>query len=791
MGVKRSEEIYVRPLAAYKKWNVSKSMNQTVYLYGASGYGKTTFIKNGLKRKKHDYYSMKDGIPVDIPVLQNRKTNIIVIDDLHTVFDEVEQEHLAHMISELSVNPSVWLILAGRGKVPVWLMTIYIRDIFTVITEEDLALNQKEVREYFSLWGLEFDEDMLMTIIESANGSPLVLRLVAMDFRDRGVFTQKDIERIRQQLWNYLEVHVYGQWDFDMQEFLMQVSVVETFSLEMAEMITGRRDSAWMIKNAMGIGNFLNYDGKYYTYVPTMKLSMRRRLELKYNKEQRNNIYYNAGLYYEIHGDNLNALHMYEMSENKERIYTLLVANARENPGSGQYYELRHYYMNMPEEMLMKSFELMAGRSMLESMLMNLEESEIWYERLKEYAMRQVGNEKKQAQNQLLYLDIALPHRGSVHMIEIMKYAGSVLKNGKVVLPEFSVTSNLPSMINGGKDFCEWSKKDRELANTIGPVVEFVLGKYGKGLISLALAESFFEKGGDRYEVANLANRGKMKAENGGKTEQIFVAIGILSWLHIIDGHPEEALELLEHLKERAENELLRNLLGNLESFKCRIWMYQGELSLVNTWLETAPDERKDFFTMERFRYLTKVRIYILKGQHYKALSLLGQIAYYANTSKRTYILMEIMLLRAIVWHRMGNEKWKEELQKVITKAEEYHFVRILSREGEALWELLRNRKWQWTDEQFKKQVICETESMARCYPSYLKEKQATEADFSENARNILRFQAEGMTNVQIAEELGIKPDTVKYHARENYKKLGVKSKAAAVTAARKRKLIY
>ena len=59
-----------------------------------------------------------------------------------------------------------------------------------------------------------------------------------------------------------------------------------------------------------------------------------------------------------------------------------------------------------------------------------------------------------------------------------------------------------------GKDFCEWSRKDRELAGSIGKIVTLVLGKYGKGLVNLALAESFFEKGGDDYEVASLAGKG-------------------------------------------------------------------------------------------------------------------------------------------------------------------------------------------------------------------------------------------------------------------------------------------
>lgn len=110
-------------------------------------------------------------------------------------------------------------------------------------------------------------------------------------------------------------------------------------------------------------------------------------------------------------------------------------------------------------------------------------------------------------------------------MTDLLRAAGVLLTDRKVRIPELSVTSNLPSMMNGGKDFCEWSRRDKELAGSIGKVVEFVLGKYGKGLVPLALAESFQEKGQDDYEVMALIQKGRMQADSGGKIEQVFVAM--------------------------------------------------------------------------------------------------------------------------------------------------------------------------------------------------------------------------------------------------------------------------
>jgi LuxR family maltose regulon positive regulatory protein len=344
-------------------------------------------------------------------------------------------------------------------------------------------------------------------------------------------------------------------------------------------------------------------------------------------------------------------------------------------------------------------------------------------------------------------------------------------------------------MMNGGKDFCEWSRRDKELAASIGKIIEFTLGKYGKGLVNLALAESFLEKGGDSYEIANLANKGMLQAQAGGKFEQCFVAIGILSWLHLLNEHAEDANELLTSFWKKAEEEGAGKLLPNLKALQIRIGLYQGKTSEALEWLEQAPEEEVEFVSMERFRYLTKVRVYLLAGRNEKAVNLLIRLQYYAEIMKRTYIGMEAGLLLAIAKYRMGDPKWDEMFQKILTEAESYHFVRLISREGAAVNKMLRETAWISKNQEYKRVILKETEGMAVSYPGYLKAA-AEEAAFPENALKILKLQAEGLSAAEIAGVLGLKLENVKYHNKQNFKKLGVSSKTAAVTEARKRKLI-
>ena len=341
--------------------------------------------------------------------------------------------------------------------------------------------------------------------------------------------------------------------------------------------------------------------------------------------------------------------------------------------------------------------------------------------------------------------------------------------------------------MNGGTDFCEWSKHDKELARGIGIPVAFVLGKYGKGLVPMALAESYLEKGQDIFEIFSLAEKGKMETDSGGKLEIFFVGVGLLAWLSVLNRDAEGAEKTLLSFRERARKDA-QNLLPNIDAFLCRVHLYMGKD--VADWMAQAPDESREFCTMDRFRYLTKVRIYIQRGQYQAAYCLIQQILYYAEMMKRTYIYMEATLLLAIVQYQMNQPAWKETLQECISRAEEYHFVRVLTREGPVLLQMLEKDKFIWQDAEYKNQVLTECRQMAEAYPSYLSEEGEEQIALSTNAVKILKLQAEGMASAAIAQRMKLAEATVKYHCRETYRKLGVKNKTAAIADARKRKLI-
>ena len=802
---------YIKPKKAWRLLRTADDENVTSYIYGVSGSGKTTLVSRYLGTRKYMLVDAGGIRPDDLVIEVSNARKIIVIDNLHELsWGDVDT--VREQIIELIRREDVWVILVGRCPVPPWLSAVRFQEGFYVVDSKLLMFSLEDIKKYAEYAGFSMNEAQVQRLYYETTGLPLAVEMCHIKYMEMACTSKMTDDmyndfsrRVEDEMCNYLEYHVYDNWDVEMQEFLMEISVVDEFTTKQAEMITGRSDSELLIERAKWLGNFMtsrvDKDGNtQYQLQFYMRVSMRRRLKRKYEKERIRGLYENAGLFYRLNGDIRKALEMYENAGVTERIVSILVDNARHAANSGYYYDLKKYYLELPDHVIEKSPELMCGMSMLQSLLLNPDESERWYDRLKLYADENQGSARKNAKGLLLYLDIGLPHRGSVDVLKLLKSAYTMVFNKEVRIQEWSVTSNLPSMMNGGKDFCEWSKRDRELASKVGRIVEFVLGKYGKGLVNLALAESFLEKSGDNYEVATLAAKGRMQAEAGGKIEQCFVADGILAWLHLQNGKPQEALEVLNGIEEKAEKEEGQNLLPNIYVFETRCSLYRGDRAYVTEWMENAPDENVEFRIYDRFIYLTKVRVYLQSGRNEQAYSLLTKLRYYAEMMSRTYIGIECGVLMAVALQRLKNDDWKMAMCHVIDTAMEYSFTRVISREGAAVNTLINTCGWKVekdgaddkeiaTRRAYFRQLQKETESMTRYYPGYMKAG-VDDVQLSETATAILKLQAEGLSRQKIADRLSMSEANVKYHLNQVYRKLGVTDKAGAVREASNRGLI-
>lgn len=769
---------YITPPAARKKLKAAKALGQTTYIYGAAGYGKTSFIQSELAKRKHVYLSCGDrkwGESAFPPVFGGEGKRIVVIDDLHLL-----EESRRKLVEELAVRSDLWLILISRSPVPPWLARPYAERGFMVLGEKDLSLGTEEIARYLKGLQAAYTGEDLSFLAERSQGNAYVLRRAAMKLAEGQPAGPRLQRELRDALGQWIEKDIMAQWDSELLEFLMQVSVVDEFTLPLAELITADRLASAMVEKALEAGNFLFQDEEVYRLRPVLLQALRKGAPRVLGEERVKACARNAGVYYEMNGQTEQALAMYEQSGSPAQIKKVLIHSARMDPGAGHCYELRRYYLRIEREEAEKSPVLMAGLSMLHSIRMDLEKSEYWYNRLAEFAGTAQGGARREAQSRLCYLDIGLPHRGSGELLKILRRVPDLFPDQGMSLPEFDMTGNLPSVLNGAKDFCGWSRSDRALAGTAGPLAERVLGRYGRGLTKTALGESLLEKGGDAFEILTLLSEGQMEIEHGGRLETAFAAVGQRVRLMVLQGDLAGAGDILDSFQRAAEGQKAVRLLPNLRALRCRLALYAGNLEAVRRWLEEAPDEDKEFITLECYRCFTKARCYLAEGENSRALALLDKLGEYARRCQRTYVGMEAGLLKAIAQRRLGAE-WEASLSDILDQAESYHFVRIITQLGPAILPLLKSQN---RDTPWFRQVTEEAARMAKRYPQYLRPKRADGQNFCQTAREILRLQGEGLTAPQIAASLSMKPNTVRYHIKENYRKLGARGKAEAIAAA-------
>ena len=782
---------YIKPVEAFKKLEAAKLLKQNVYIYGATGYGKTELIKQYFKKDKYIYIPCRQN-SCDLSVIPDDcgQAVTVVIDNVNAI----DSDELRSEIKELCRRKNLWVIILGRSKMPSWLYDTVITCHMLIIPEENLALNEEGIDKYMRSEGIILSTEELHFQRKCCEGNPFGVKYAAQQLLAGNRIGNELFEQNSIMFQSYLERSVISELSTEIVDFLLKISIVDSFTEELASIITGNSAVNSLIERTMDSGNFLEKKNDVYTLRYQMKSALRRKAGKEMSKNDLHNYAVLAGGYYESCGEDNKALELYAKYNDSDRIRELLIRNSRKNPETGYFIEMREYYLMLSDEDIRSNAYLMSAMSMLYSMFLDFDKSEYWYNELKAYKNRTTGSKQREAICLIAYLDIGLPGRGSVNILQLIKDCYTLLTEKSLSVPEFSVTSNLPSLMNGGKDFCDWSKHDREIAATAGNIVCAFLGKYGKGLANAALAESFYEKGGDPYEIISLISKAKLEAEAGGKTELVFAATATLIRQYISHGEMDNARELLNSFEKTAQSEKLHRLFPNIEAMRCRMSLYSGDMEAVGQWMKNAPDESRMFIALERYRYLTKIRCYIAYENYDRAYALIESLRYYAERCDRKYINMELDILTSVILFREGDE-WESRFIKALEKICEYRFIPIISEEGAAVYEMLgqcadscsRNKK---INREWFERVVSETGRISRCYPMYLK---ATAKDFSKLQPmdiRILTCLADGLSIQETAVKLNMNYETLRSRIKEVYRKLNAKNKTEAVMTARGMKLI-
>jgi LuxR family maltose regulon positive regulatory protein len=212
----------------------------------------------------------------------------------------------------------------------------------------------------------------------------------------------------------------------------------------------------------------------------------------------------------------------------------------------------------------------------------------------------------------------------------------------------------------------------------------------------------------------------------------------------------------------------------NINAMRTWVALLKNDIDAVQKWVEQEPNENTDFYILDRYRYLIKLRCYIALEEYEKAWNLSSKLDTYFTEYDRGYMWVENTLLRAVIAYRQNKPMWRELFSTALEKAKERQLVWVIAQEGIALKPLFEEFECDSEDE-YLRRVLAKQKDMTCYYPRYLCRNFSLEEPLTNMERKILSLHAEGIPTDEILEILCITQRTLKFHNSNIYRKLGAK----------------
>lgn len=281
--------------------------------------------------------------------------------------------------------------------------------------------------------------------------------------------------------------------------------------------------------------------------------------------------------------------------------------------------------------------------------------------------------------------------------------------------------------------------------------------------------------------------------EKEGEIAVLFIALSLQMRIMIATGQIAVVYPILEEIYQRLHKEQSRWLLENFGAMKAWGLMYDGDVDTVTEWMENeAPSEFGELNMLDTYKYVIKMRAYILEEKYLAMLSLAEYLREPLRKGDRVMDLCEMNLLCAVSYFLSDRkEEAFQLLDELLPIVKERRFDRLIADEGEKVYMLLRAyRQERQIKDEYLNRLIQLAKKMALLYPDYLRKAKEDYPPLTKSEQEILRLMADERSNQEIADFMGISINTVKFHGKNIFAKLRVRTRRQAVRVAKENRLL-
>ncbi len=754
--------------------------DKIIFLSAGPGWGKTAVVTTLLEKQNTVYVSLgRRPLPGRFS-----RGRLIILNDVQALPPQAEGQ-LQNILRRSP--PEQRFFLLSRGPIPDCLAPYEAAGALLRLGEADMALDMDCLYELAQAHGLALPVHELRWLLDETGGCPPAVNLLLTALSAGQPLRRRTMDAMRAKMGAYMEESALRPLPPAAQKLLLELSLFDRFDQALADLLVEGTDACAELEQIWRISGLIRPDGPLWVFHDRRFLLPYLRQKLQMGPPGRLQALHLAGGRWCVDRQDLSgALYHYQQAGSREEVLDLLIQTARQRPDTRACRALRDCAGRLREEDVLQCPDLICAMSMLQSMSLEPEESERWYEALKEYLGRMDRRDKdyKRVWGLRLYLDLCLPHRGTAGLPEVIRSVDKLLCSKALVLPEIDVTGGLPSLIRGRRDFSQWMLRARELYDAIQGPVERVLGRAGVGVGELALVEGLLEQGGDisGYFPALTALR------VGGMLELEFVRTALLVRALCAAGSLSDAETLLLRFHGESAKANATCILSNLDAMRCRLSLLVDG-TYATAWAAEQSLGEDSFLWADSYRRLTLVRCWLRDQKHHAALLLLGRMLDYFQRCDRPLDRLEALILTAICRFRMDREDWREYFAQALELGVHYSYVSVFAREGAALLPLLERGEHKNLDPAYWECILSGAVTQAGYYERYLRPFCVPASPLTQKERMILCLIRQNKNNEEICALMNIKLPTVKTHVHNLLRKLNVSNRNQLQGAAERLKL--